>query len=74
MTSDITRKNGCVFTECIVPLPCKRKAVPKNRESFCSRMVTETKRSSIPQESGEVSSLWLHKLQRLERQNSKRTC
>ena len=43
-----TRSNGCVFTECIVKLPCKRKVVPKNREvGFCAWMVTEKKANAI---------------------------
>jgi len=49
MTSQTTRKNGCVFTECIVELPCERKVVPKDRKTFCVYMVTKTKRNAIPQ-------------------------
>lgn len=46
-----TRENGCIFTECVAKLPCKRKVVPKNREEgYCAWMVTETKRNAIEQE------------------------
>ena len=45
-----TRENGCIFTECIAKLPCKRKVVPKDREiGYCIWMVTATKKNAIEQ-------------------------
>ena len=48
MTSELKhRENGCVFTECIVQLPCERKVVPKDRKTFCIYHNNGTKKSSI---------------------------
>lgn len=41
------RENGCVFTECIVDLPCPRKVVPKDRKTFCVHFDDGKKRNSI---------------------------
>lgn len=41
------RENGCVHTDCIVPLPCGRKVMPKDQKTFCMHMVTETKRNAV---------------------------
>ena len=42
-----SRENGCVHTDCIVALPCGRIVVPKDKKTFCVRMITETKRNAV---------------------------
>jgi hypothetical protein len=49
MTSELSRKNGCIKTDCIVALPCENKHPPKSGDGFCVWMVTETRRNAIEQ-------------------------
>lgn len=47
MISQTTRKNGCVFTDCIVPLPCPNKHPPKTQDGFCVSWDNGKKRNAI---------------------------
>jgi len=46
MTSQ-TRENGCIKTDCIVPLPCPRKRPVTTPEGFCVPYNNGTKRNAI---------------------------
>ena len=35
MSSQGKRTNGCITTDCIVPLPCPRNPVIKTEDGFC---------------------------------------
>ena len=47
-TSQGTRKNGCIETDCIVKLPCPRNPLIKTIDGFCVHKVTKTRRNAIP--------------------------
>ena len=47
MTSQTTRKNGCIKDDCIVPLPCGNKHPPKTSDGFCVRYNNGVTRASV---------------------------
>jgi hypothetical protein len=47
MSSQGKRTNGCIKTDCIVPLPCPNKHPPKTEDGFCIYYNNGTKKSSI---------------------------
>ena len=51
MTSELSRKNGCIKTDCIVELPCPNKHPPKTGDGFCVSWDNGTKRNAIEQKS-----------------------
>jgi len=46
-SSQGTRKNGCILTDCIVELPCGNKHPIKSKDGFCIRYDNGTKRNSV---------------------------
>ncbi len=50
MTSQ-TRENGCIFSDCIVSLPCENKHPPKTPDGFCVTYDNGKKRNAIEQKS-----------------------
>ena len=49
MTSELSRKNGCILTDCIVPLPCPNKHPIKTGDGFCVSWDNGKKRNAIEQ-------------------------
>ena len=49
MSSQGTRKNGCIKGDCIVSLPCPNKHPPKTGDGFCVRYNNGTRRNAIEQ-------------------------
>jgi len=49
MTSELTRENGCIKTDCIVELPCPNKHPPKTEDGFCIHYNNGVKRNAIEQ-------------------------
>jgi len=43
------RKNGCIKTDCIVPLPCPNKHPPKTEDGFCIHYNNGVVRAAIEQ-------------------------
>jgi len=48
-SSELSRKNGCIYGDCIVPLPCPNKHPPKTEDGFCIHYYNGTKRNAIEQ-------------------------
>jgi len=49
MSSQGKRTNGCIFGDCIVPLPCPRNPVIKTEDGFCIHYNNGTVRAAIEQ-------------------------
>jgi len=49
MTSELSRKNGCIKSDCIVPLPCPNKHPPKTGDGYCIHYNNGVKRNAIEQ-------------------------
>ena len=44
----LVRQNGCIFTDCIVPLPCGNQHPPK-KDGYCCWYNNGTKRNAVEQ-------------------------
>ena len=47
MISELSRKNGCIKTDCIVELPCPNKHPPKTQDGFCVSWNNGKKRNAV---------------------------
>ena len=49
MTSELSRKNGCIYGDCVVELPCGNQHPPKTKDGFCVTYYNGKKRNAIEQ-------------------------